>query len=71
MIFIFEVKEKKTLFFVFPSIKDWRNLYEPSNHSVQSDEEDQKSVTQKPFYLERQPSIEIPPSKTILSISSE
>jgi len=50
----------KILFFF---VKDWRNLYETSIHSLQSDEEEQRSTTQKQFYLEPRTSIEQPPSK--------
>lgn len=44
--------------------KDWRNLYEASVHSLQSDDDDETNpVMQQPFYLNHQPSIENPMSK--------
>ncbi|CAF4400855.1 unnamed protein product, partial [Adineta steineri] len=38
----------------------WHSLYETSIRSLQSDDEDQRSTTQKPFLLQRQPSIQKP-----------
>jgi hypothetical protein len=47
--------------------KDWQQLYETSIHSLQSDEDDQQSITPKPSYLEPQTTIEQSPSKITLN----
>ncbi len=39
-------------------LKDWQNLYEASVHSLQSEDDEPKSSTQPPFYLNRRASIE-------------
>ncbi|CAF1010280.1 unnamed protein product [Adineta steineri] len=41
-------------------VGNWHSLYETSIRSLQSDDEDQRSTTQKPFLLQRQPSIQKP-----------
>ncbi|CAF0918772.1 unnamed protein product [Rotaria sordida] len=41
-------------------LENWRDLYETSVHSLQSDDDESKSLTQQPFYLNRQPSTENP-----------
>ncbi|CAF2640836.1 unnamed protein product [Rotaria sp. Silwood2] len=44
-------------------LENWRDLYEASVHSLQSDDDESKSLTQPPFYLNRQPSIENAPKE--------
>ncbi|CAF3454505.1 unnamed protein product [Rotaria sp. Silwood1] len=44
-------------------LENWRNLYEASVQSLQSDDDESKSLTQQPFYLNKQPSIENPPKE--------
>ncbi|CAF0989939.1 unnamed protein product [Adineta ricciae] len=51
-------------------IGNWQNLYETSVQSLYSDDEDQRSTTQQPFYIDRQtpaaqPQREIHPSPSI------
>ena len=57
---------KKNIFFYI----DWQNLYETSVETLHSDEEQPKHKIQKPFFLNRPPSVEEPPSKNYIFIYS-